>query len=256
MKIMKVSLIAAAVLALGFALCPAPPGARRVDPKELLRKALNTDRSDQSPTSNPQISLIEKNYTPLVEGEDTVAGMPVWTLRLKPSRKHFPWKQLWIDKQTGAVLASRDWTGRNKIRSSVETTADSHNSAQLSGEKLDVVGPSCRRTEDPHVALRTARRLLGRTVLLPGYVPECFELASVEVDNTGGDVHLVYSDGLYALSVFVGPMADRAARSIRVNRAYDWGQGLAFLTHAQGRSALIVADLPVEEIEKIAGSVQ
>ena len=252
MKIAKIALIAAAVLALGFLLCPATPGEHEVDPNELLRKVLGP----QPPTPQLRISLIERNYTPLVEGHDTIAGRPVWTLRLKPSCKHFPWMQLWIDKETGVVLAYRDWTGRNTIKHSARTTAALHNSAQLSGDMLDVAASSVLQLPDPRADLRAARRVLGRVVPTPRYVPACFELVAVEVDTTSRDVHLVYSDGLYALSVFVGPPVDRAARTIEANRAYELGPALAFLTRAQGAGVLIVADLPVEELEKIAGSIE
>ena len=285
MKILKVPLIAAAVLALGFAFCPAPPGAGRIDPKELLRKALHAEinanyrarrlytsaaygRTYESrswfpptsnlppPTSDFRTSLIEKNYTPLVEGEDTIAGRPVWTLRLKPARKHFPWKQLWIDKQACVILASRDWTSRNKVKRSMKTTLISYVGAQPSDKKLGAIRPVSRRAENPYVALKNARRASSRTAELPRYVPECFELVSVEVDEDSSDMQLTYSDGLYALSVFVGRTADQVGKRIRANRAYDWGQGLMFLARSQGRNTLIVADLPIKEIEKIAGSVQ
>ncbi len=250
MSIIKWSLIAAAVLALGFAVCPAVPSGRRVDPEELLHRALSTDTNHQS-----RISLIRRNYTPLVEGEDRIAGRPVWTLRLKPSRKQFPWKQLWIDKQTGAVLASRDWTGRNQIRDSKGASATLYNPIQLAGDKLDKGAPALRGSRSGRAALPNASRVLGREVPIPRYVPACFELASVEVDKTDGDVQLVYSDGLYVFSLFVGPGVGRAARTMSPNRPYDWGDGLALLTRSKETSVLIVADMPVEEIQKVAGSI-
>ena len=256
MKIVKIPLIAAAVLVLGWVLCPVPLGRRCVDPDEVMERPLFSLTSMHAPIPGRRLSLIKRNYSTLVEGGDTIDGRPVWTLRLKPSRKDFPWKQVWVDKNTGAIRACRDWSSRNEIKRSTKTSGVSRSPAQVPAQKLNLIVHHCYGGESRRDALRKARGLLGYTFPRPRYVPACFELAVVEVDNTDGDLHLVYSDGLYVLSVFIGPTADRAARSIQANRAYDWGQGLAFLTSAHGRSALIVADLPVEEIEKIAGSVQ
>ncbi len=190
---------------------------------------------------------------PLVEGEDTIAGRKAWTLRLKPKRKRLPWKQLWIDKETFVVLASRDWSSANKIKRTMKTTWISY---RVPRSPPILERPAYSMEQDADSQLKAAALLLAGRTSPTKYLPKGFKLVNVEVDYNDSCVRLVYSDGLYALSVLVGDAADRAGERLRAGRAYDWGQGLMVFARANGRNVLIVGDLPVEEIKKIAGSVQ
>ncbi|OFX14828.1 MAG: hypothetical protein A2Z18_01955 [Armatimonadetes bacterium RBG_16_58_9] len=235
--------------------------------------------------------MLKANYTPLVEGEDTIAGRQVWTMRLKPKRKNFAWKQLWIDKQTYVVLASKDWSFQNEMIRTMVTTHVSYCDRPLAKRRVpkpDGLRQQLRNCEyrprcfgsseithcpsiSQHVAAEAAERYYSQRVssyglragrrvppgtIQPRYIPTGFVLDRVEVDKDCGSAQLVYSDGLYAISVFVGGIAGKSVERLCPGTVYDWGQGLMVATRVRDEDVLVMGDLPAEEIEKIAGSVR
>ncbi|MHB9038123.1 MAG: sigma-E factor regulatory protein RseB domain-containing protein [Armatimonadota bacterium] len=146
MSRLRILFIALGVLALGLLIYPQPP---RVDGDRLFRRTLRAEQSlsyeaVQKHTSvfygkeirstikvrhdgrkrsvgDSLNALILRNHIPLVEGHDRIAGRDTWVLRLKPKAKHRPWKQLWVDKKTFVILASRDWTAGNTLKRSMKT---------------------------------------------------------------------------------------------------------------------------------------
>lgn len=236
MKAPVAALIAIAFVGIGWLICPRQPG---VDPVLLLSRA-----ASKCAVCPACADLIRRNYTPLVEGMDTINGKKVWALRLKPYRKHTPWRQLWIDTTTYTVLAQRDWSSQNTVR----WTSRAVGVIEL-GKEI------CKRGSLPE-QLNKAARVLGWRVMMPEFVPNGFELFNVEVDNKEAGIQLVYTDGLYAISVFEGREAEAAGRELRPGRVYDWGRGMVICGRAGGRRVLILADLPAADMEKIAGSLK
>jgi len=86
-------------------------------------------------------------------------------------------------------------------------------------------------------------------------VPRGFELLSVDVDKKGVSVQIVYTDGMYGISVIEGREAETAGRELRPGRVYDWGQGMIVCRRVGGKRVLLVADLPVVDMEKMANSL-
>ncbi len=66
-------------------------------------------------------TYLSRKFTPVIDSEDVIAGRRAWVLRLKPNVKHGPWMQMWIDKKSHVVLATRFWTGRNTVEASMKT---------------------------------------------------------------------------------------------------------------------------------------
>lgn len=282
MKAVWIAAITLITLGVGYLVCPTTAGLHAPDASVVLHKAIEAQitvafhgrqRYDDvcsgrrysevhdlcfngSPYLVPRYAhrdralrtaLIEKNYTPLIEGEDTIAGRETWVLRMKPKVKNRPWKQIWVDKKTYATLASRDWTGRNAIKASLKT--------------LDVTYD--RRREYPSilvpggVPLHKNRPLsIPRDFPRPAHIPRGFELWTVEVDKQQPGTQLVYTDGLYNISVFYGARADAARRLLKPGTVYDADQALVCVVSRSGRNALVVGDLPVEDIQEIAGSIR
>lgn len=199
-------------------------------------------------------ALLLANYTPLVEGEDRIAGRTTWVLRLKPKGKRLPWKQIWVDKSTGVVLASRDWSSGNRLKRSMKTLSISY--AEPVRHSQPGSGPARREPgEKPVVDLDTVSRTLGVPVRAPGYVPRGFELMGAEARADDGLAHLVYSNGLGVISVYVR-FPGRQGREQQVGHpVHDWGQGLVLSTATREAEVTVMADLPIREIERIAGSV-
>ncbi|MCE5323653.1 hypothetical protein LLG46_10120 [bacterium] len=245
---LKIPLIAIAVLALGIIIYPKPP---HVNGSALLRKVLRAqqkvcygalqehttvilDRKIRSTiytkndfyeiTKSTDIEpLILRNYIPLVEGQDRIAGRETWILRLKPRVKQMPWKQIWVDKHKYVILASRDWTAYNVVKRSMKTVSISFEGGSLRKIKSGKNRPTSKCD-----------------IPKPSYIPHGFVPVSADKDT------MVYSDGLYSISI---TRSNKFTPQKKV--ALDCGQGLIFST---GRYT-VVADLPADKIERIAHSI-
>lgn len=266
MRRLHIALIALGVAALGIWLCPSVPSRTAIDPHKLLDRVLSsTERIpyrakreytasyygktvrkvatvDTATRQTAVISsLIKRNYEPLVEGQDRIAGRETWVLRLKPKLKHRPWKQLWIDKKTFHVLASRDWNYRNEIKRSMKTVSSPHILSStyilsLSNDADIVEARILRQAQDASGWVQDVPGI--RPARLPKYLPPGF------VRVGAGSTELHYSDGLNTISIFTS--VGKQPSGVR-----DSGQGLVLTT----RRCVVIADLPPAELRKIACSL-
>ncbi|MCE5197906.1 MAG: MucB/RseB C-terminal domain-containing protein [Armatimonadota bacterium] len=249
MNRLKIAAVVAGVLALGLLVCPRNP---QIDANKLLHRVIAADqrvsytatqdytclyrgktlRSKAKVVHKPGdgrlASLVCRNYIPLVEGQERVAGRVAWVLRLKPKQKRFPWKQLWVDKRTSIVLASRDWSSANTLKRSMKTIG-----------AIQYISSSTL----PKTVLTPIHAM---PVTAPEYIPAGFELVSAERS------HLVYSDGLYSISIYISKIAEQGTKFAAPR---DWGQGLILIGRTKGRKIVVTADLPPKEIERIAHSI-
>ena len=176
--------------------------------------------------------MVKANYRLLLSGEDQIAGRDVYTLSLMPKQRNFPWKQLWVDKKTFYVVASRDWSSQNKIKRSSRTLKTLNSPKGDSFYGCSVPG---------HVTLKTS----PKSSL---YVPKGFVLLGIEAN--ADDMHYDFSDGLNSITVFI--TFNSKPHKTEVS---DSGQALVYTKYSGGKKVIVVADLPVEELSKIANSI-
>lgn len=248
----RILLIIAAVTAIGIIVCPKPPSA---DGNYILRRVLKAEnetaysavqekmcvmygieirsKSTQRHIAhgkNPELEeLILKNYMPLVEGRDRIVGRDCWVVRLKPKAKQMSWKQIWVDKKTSIVLASRDWTAYNSIKRSMKTISISF------GQKKSTVEST-----------QSVKKSRFSKIARPKYIPAGFKLIDAASDM------LIYSDGLYTISVCRSVPSNVKCRD---NNSFSWGQGLIYSIVRNGRRIVIIGDLTDKEIKRIADSI-
>lgn len=277
MRAIHIIAIILAFIGAGFLLCPRNPGVDQVDPEVLLDNTIKAERSvsytaDQIyeavylgephrqrvnavhphngrvSVSDKDYGLIRSNYVPLVEGEDKVAGREAWTLRLMPNRdkypwrKHAPWKQLWVDKKTNVVLASREWTSANTIKRSMRTESIAYTN-QL--PDIPVVMASASRKHAAHNDSKMES-------IKPRYIPGGFCLVNARCVGRSG-CRFTYSDGLYCINIIgeINPsIRSKSETSIR-----DCGQCLIYSRDLTGHSVIVTADLPSGEFEKLINSI-
>ncbi len=264
------------VLVLGIALCPSPPRNTRVDPNEILQKVIDSEekasylavqrffartvggeaeRILKTSKSGAKIDigntrsinltkrsiiwgLVKRNYTPLIEGEDTIAGRPVWVLRLKPSMKRRPWRQMWVDKETGVILASRDWTSENRIKASMKTLE------YCVYKESEAKDHSLQPNDNDETPQGFARR--------DQFIPEQFVLVREYPLNRDMELR-EYSDGLFQITVMKGDLGEMLNESpIGI---FDYGLGKVCHEKRGDRHIIVIADLPVVNIKKIASSI-
>jgi hypothetical protein len=228
----RLALAAAVILVLGLLFSPHKPSARQVNPRQLLADVLRGYQGDEKTKK-----LVLRNYTPLVEGEERMAGRDAWLLRLKPRVKHRPWRQVWIDKKLLSILAVRDWSHENRIRRLVK----------LDRAPAAYAGAVCQLP--PSSDLRNAK--------LPGYIPSGFEVADVGAwSNAPSDKYVVYSDGLFNISLFYRFSSRQGREQEERLNVFDCGKALAVAVPLATGSVTVVADLPKEELLRIARSIR
>lgn len=241
------------VLVSAIVLCPHKPSRRQVNPDQLLKTVLDRYQPGLAMPGEPRFEgifwisrgnhnrLVLRNYTPLVEGRERIAGRDCWLVRLKPNAKRRPWRQVWIDRKSTDILALRDWDHNDRVRRSARGAVE----AARTGD--DVVELKCHQT------LATA---LG-DLHIPGYIPSGFEIANVGVwsDSSPGDKCVIYSDGLFNISLFYRFSVARAREQHKRLDARDCGHALAVSVPLPDGVVVVVADLPEQELLRIARSI-
>lgn len=267
MKLAKLPLAAVAAFALALLLCPRLPSSDQADPARLLENALTNAASShpasriwdcvvngQRVVSSPALErdrfaspdarmarLLKRNYAPLVEGEDTIADRPTWVLRLKPHLKHRPWRQLWIDRESGTILAMRDWDSRNRLKRTMRTSSVAPHGVERAADAR------ARPHASPDYQTDGA-------IPSPRYVPRGYELVESRGLPSGG-VRMVFSDGLFPITILIRFPHGRDREHTQGMRLHDWGQGLVLSMRRGDKEVTLVGDLPREELERMARSL-
>ena len=179
---------------------------------------------DNAPLKYAQ--MVKKNYKLLLGGEDKIAGKDAYTLSLLSKQRNFPWKQLWIDKKTFVVLAMKNWSSQNKIKPT---------------SSVDMPIKFEYRELDKKVICTIERKHI--------YVPKGFLLSGFKASAL--DWHCSFSDGLNSVSIFV-TFSSKPHKS----EVFDAGQALICSQFSGRKEIIVVADLPVKELSKIADSIK
>jgi len=261
----RLAISALVVVGAMFALSPGPPSREQVDPARILDAALDAahsvgytakqdwsyalggsiltssvrvDNATKAPPSPLMAAQVRRNYVPLIEGEDTIAGRDTWVLRLKPHKKYRPWRHVWVDKRTSVVLAMREWDSLNRVKRSMKTTSIDFAAAPA---------PRARRKEPavPRIAAPADEKMHVARHLPGGYTLMRISGRPTELAT--------YSDGLQSISVLRGFPRVRSRGRTQRELVMDWGQGMVLFRDEVGGSLAIVGDLPVNELRKIAG---
>ncbi|HUZ17547.1 MAG TPA: sigma-E factor regulatory protein RseB domain-containing protein [Spirochaetia bacterium] len=172
------------------------------------------------------LSLLLRNYDFTATNDGTIAGRAAYRLQIDPKYPGRKQKVLWVDNKTGIVLKStvEHPTSGSTVTTFFTTINESPDNWSLpagSGGKGDFPKPLQERettvSSTPWKGVIAAADLtkleeIGRSehflLLAPSYVPEGFVIEEVREltphDQPGLKVvHLLYSDGLSSISLFL-----------------------------------------------------
>lgn len=197
---------------------------------------------------------IEDHYEVRTGAVERVAGYDCRTIVLQPRDKLRYGRKLWADVKTGMLLKSQILNDRNEPIEQFTFT-------QISiGGKIDknqLKARSLAKSRDWHVessgAVAANLAASGWTINpeLPGF-RKVTEMKRTQGGSSEVD-HVVYSDGLAAVSVFIEPMAGKAS----LPPAGLSRQGAINIYSRQVASHLVtvVGEVPAESVKKLAESV-
>lgn len=170
-----------------------------------------------------EIDLILRNYNVVTEGEELVAGRQTFRLRFNCRHGNRPPVRVWVDTQNLMILQEvrYDLLGRPTIERRFEEIRfpkELNSELFASPDGLKIIDMTARAVKrqaapmpvlNPEELLDEAREKLKGRIWLPTRIPDGFELTSVRsyvytrADPHRYTLHLGYSDGLTALSIFI-----------------------------------------------------
>jgi sigma-E factor negative regulatory protein RseB len=197
---------------------------------------------------------ISEHYEVTEGGIERVAGYDCQTIVLEPRDKLRYGHRLWADTNTGMLLKSQTFNDKKEVVEQFTFT-------QISiGGKIDQGQLTPRllaKSRDWHVehsgAVAASLAASGWTIKpeLPGF------RKITEMKRTQGGSsevgHVVYSDGLAAVSVFIEPMASKT--TLPQPGLSRQGAMNIFSRQVAGHLVTVVGEAPGESVKKLAESV-
>jgi sigma-E factor negative regulatory protein RseB len=213
-----------------------------------------TDRKVFPALLPANLHAISENYEVSKGGIERVAGYECQSIVLEPKDRIRYGHKLWADANTGMLLRSQTFNDRKEV---VEQFAFTQISI---GGKIDQGQLKSRflaKSRDWHVensgAVTASLATSGWTIEpeLPGF------RKVTELKRTQGGSsevgHVVYSDGLAAVSVFIEPMASKTA--LPQPGLSRQGAINIYSRQIAGHLVTVVGEAPAESVKKLAESV-
>jgi sigma-E factor negative regulatory protein RseB len=229
-------------------------------------------RQDRGPFlgSLPQFGAdVDQFYQIEALANSRVLGRPARVIAVTPKDQFRFGYRLWLDENTAMPLKTQLFDTRGQVIEQIlfarldmpESIADSELTPAVRTDGMHWVrqGPS-------HDSASPALSAYRASELPPG-----FRLTVTGAQTLGGATvpatHLVYSDGLATVSVFVeapppasdvnpANVADKAAVQPPMQGLARVGSGFAFSTVVQGHQVTAVGEVPAQTVEFIAHSVK
>lgn len=202
------------------------------------------------------VDKLDDNYHITLDGQDRVAGRPSTVVAVTPVSPDRYGYRLWLDEESKLLLKSAILDGSGRALEQMQFT-DLAVHASLAAERLQ---PELR---GPSFDWPTAAESKSADSAPPAgggwrvsWVPAGFEFKERSLQRMGAREapidHLVYSDGVAMVSVFVEAVADmkRALRGRSSRGAVN-----AFSRLADNHQITVVGEVPADTAQKIALSV-
>lgn len=222
--------------------------------RERLVRRPGKDQWHASPGADvPHYRHLLARYQVAVLGTAQIAGQDTWVVEIRSRATNLPARKLWVDRQTGVVLRAEhyNWSGRLVYATEFETVdyqarpspADFQvDDAQVVGEAPKPVPPD------------------AGPVPLPSYVPPGFRQVGrpLQMQTQRGPVlHLRYTDGLNAISVFVRKLARGETPRARPALTPMDQPFSAVVHHVKGDLRItLIGDLDPAELRRMAASFE
>jgi sigma-E factor negative regulatory protein RseB len=203
---------------------------------------------------------LQNYYTLSAPGETRILGRAAQFVVVQPRDRLRYGYRLWLDRETAIPLKSQlcDREGRviEQIVFSDLRTPPSID-ASLLRTSIDTEGFRWIRQDAPaRRAAETGSIEMSWMVVNP---PEGFRVTVTRVQSFAGSTaqHLVLSDGLASVSVFIEPRASQSAQAQPAGPEVSrLGSALAYSTEADDHRITAVGEVPVATLRAIANAVQ
>ena len=223
------------------------------DDKYLRSKVGIQERSFPSITSN-QLSTVGENYDVYVGDVDRIAGRFATHITLVPRDKLRYRHELWVDQKTGLQIKAQMYSERNELVEQImftEVTIGNHVTEVMTRSVYEEAALTWRMD-------RGARKQLGGSSLDKAWSvskpPSGFKQvmnSQKRIGHKGSRIHLVFSDGFAAVSVFID------SRSVRGFSAGLGKQGSLNIYRrvVDDQFVTVLGDAPLNTVKQIGDSL-
>ncbi len=214
------------------------------------------------PLSIPrELGQIESQYTLEMLGEDRVAGLDAQIIAIKPRDAWRFGYRMWLDRRNGMVLRSALLDERGypveqlmftdlQIKSRIDE-------ATFAPPPVSPTGAAMAVNPNPNGAGVPVGKPVERSAWRVGQLPEGFFKVShnrfTKIPNRYPTEHLVFTDGLATISVFVEKLDGTPPL---LQGGSQMGSMNAFGTVVNGHQILVVGAVPAATVQRIAASIQ
>lgn len=223
------------------------------DGRRLVRRR-GSDRWHAGVGSTPlKPRRILRNHTVTTQGQAVIAGRPATIGEIRSRASGRLVRRIWMDREKGVVLRAEHYNWAGKLVFSTEFQQIDYN-ARLNEDDFEVEdqavsGPKVTPIPVPEEELRK-----------PGYMAAGFQLVgrpSGVRTMRGVAVHLRYSDGLNAISVFVRKLQPNEDPKKPAPMPGMGGPFSAVVHHVKGDYRVtIIGDASPAELHRIAESIE
>lgn len=201
------------------------------------------------------VQSISEFYSFDLAGSERVAGKDAWIVNVRPKDKYRYGYQIWIDKQSKLLLKS-------ELKNQLGVTLE-----QILFAKLDVLNhiddyllkPSISATDYKwykHVKDDVNNSINGKrwsATWMPTGFSKSDHSRQTAITNQMPVEHLVYSDGLAMVSIFVEKVAEKPEANLG---SINFGGVNAYAIHTDGYQITAVGEVPKTTVKQMADSVK
>lgn len=202
------------------------------------------------------IENLVRNYTFSVAGKDRVAGRATTVIKILPKEPNRYGYQLWVDEEHGLLLKSlvlnRAGQALEQVQFVKVEIGDAVSATSLEPQ-IAGSGFTWRTSAEPENSAAEVVETSGWSVQ---WLPAGFEMRNYKVQKMSeSDMpvsHMVYSDGLAMVSVFV----EKLVATTEAMQGYSsMGAVNAFSRVAENHQITVVGEIPLPTVRQIASSV-
>ncbi|MBI5201110.1 MAG: outer membrane lipoprotein-sorting protein [Elusimicrobia bacterium] len=219
-----------------------------------------------------EFDLLAQNYDSRVTGQETVAGRPCWVVEIRGQKDSRSVRTLWIDQKTGVMLQTKSFLADGTVASTMRFVKIEF-PGELDEELFRFTPPVGAvvvksKLKPGYLELEDARIAGGVPPVPPKWLPNGYVFESVNVLPYNGStfLHFKYSDGIDAMSLFqcpksvrldFGDLAEEPVRMAGGSARLSFGpDGKILEWPRQGQRFVLVGNLPLETLRRVAESVQ
>jgi sigma-E factor negative regulatory protein RseB len=224
------------------------------DDKTVVVDKSKTGKLISSSLPNP-INSVSEFYNFELAGEDRVAGLEAWIVNIRPKDKYRYGYQLWMDKNSRLLLKS-------ELKNQLGVTLEQIMFAQLNVyDDIDnaLLQPSMSGKDFTwynnvkNITYKADDEKNWKATWMPeGFTMSKEEKETMATSHMPVD-HLVYTDGLAMVSVYVEKLSFKPNEKVGLS---SFGGVNTFSTHADGYQITAVGEVPKDTVKLMANSVK